>query len=334
MSLMTQCPSCAIVFKVVPDQLRISDGWVRCGQCNVVFDANANLQSDASSAVSAAPVTQGHEQAQASVWQGNSNRSDNIHEDDGNAVKLQLFHLSQTGHVVEEETVLAVEPEDTAPSFSALPNQVKQAKQASKFSVSIPGLQPRMSPKHTEGAPTRLPDLDLKHSFLSKPVSRPSMWRDMGAIWGIAVFLLGMLLLLQIVVQQRDKLAAAKPELQPALTSLCTLMHCKLDTLRQIESVVIDSSSFTNLRADIYRLGVTFKNTAFVDVALPALELTLTDTQDRSVLRRVFTPEDLGLAQKVVPAGAELSATAIMSVSPVGAQARVSGYRLVIFYPQ
>ncbi len=34
------------MFKVVPDQLRISDGWVRCGQCAVVFEAPEHLQPD------------------------------------------------------------------------------------------------------------------------------------------------------------------------------------------------------------------------------------------------------------------------------------------------
>ena len=35
------------MFKVVPDQLRISEGWVRCGHCAEVFDASAHLQQDA-----------------------------------------------------------------------------------------------------------------------------------------------------------------------------------------------------------------------------------------------------------------------------------------------
>ena len=45
MSQITRCPSCATMFKVVADQLRISDGWVRCGQCKQVFDAAAHLQA-------------------------------------------------------------------------------------------------------------------------------------------------------------------------------------------------------------------------------------------------------------------------------------------------
>lgn len=46
MSLITRCPACATTFKVVADQLRISDGWVRCGQCAEVFDATAHLLTD------------------------------------------------------------------------------------------------------------------------------------------------------------------------------------------------------------------------------------------------------------------------------------------------
>ena len=44
MSLLTCCPSCGTQFRVVSDQLRISDGWVRCGRCQEVFDASQSLQ--------------------------------------------------------------------------------------------------------------------------------------------------------------------------------------------------------------------------------------------------------------------------------------------------
>src|SRR6185369_3005174 len=45
MSLITSCPACGTMFRVVPDQLKISEGWVRCGHCADVFDASANLQA-------------------------------------------------------------------------------------------------------------------------------------------------------------------------------------------------------------------------------------------------------------------------------------------------
>jgi predicted Zn finger-like uncharacterized protein len=47
MSMITRCPACETMFKVVPDQLRISAGWVRCGQCDEIFDASAHLMDGA-----------------------------------------------------------------------------------------------------------------------------------------------------------------------------------------------------------------------------------------------------------------------------------------------
>jgi len=58
MSLITRCPACATMFKLVPDQLRISAGWVRCGQCGVVFDASAQMLSYAEAAAVEAEAAQ------------------------------------------------------------------------------------------------------------------------------------------------------------------------------------------------------------------------------------------------------------------------------------
>ncbi|MEO6016636.1 MAG: zinc-ribbon domain-containing protein, partial [Polaromonas sp.] len=45
MSLITRCPACGTMFKVVTDQLKVSQGWVRCGHCSEVFDATLHLQT-------------------------------------------------------------------------------------------------------------------------------------------------------------------------------------------------------------------------------------------------------------------------------------------------
>lgn len=39
MNLATRCAHCGTVFRVVLDQLRVSEGWVRCGRCDAVFNA-------------------------------------------------------------------------------------------------------------------------------------------------------------------------------------------------------------------------------------------------------------------------------------------------------
>ena len=55
MSLATRCPACGTVFRVVQDQLKVSQGWVRCGQCHEVFNALESLFELGASAPPPAP---------------------------------------------------------------------------------------------------------------------------------------------------------------------------------------------------------------------------------------------------------------------------------------
>ncbi len=41
--LITRCPSCRTAFKVVPDQLRLGQGWVKCGKCTLAFNAEKHF---------------------------------------------------------------------------------------------------------------------------------------------------------------------------------------------------------------------------------------------------------------------------------------------------
>lgn len=43
MNSVTQCPTCSTKFKVLPQQLLASQGWVRCGRCDNVFDATSHF---------------------------------------------------------------------------------------------------------------------------------------------------------------------------------------------------------------------------------------------------------------------------------------------------
>ena len=149
-------------------------------------------------------------------------------------------------------------------------------------------------------------------------------------------FLSGMLLLGlvgQIVFHERDRLAAAQPSLKPWLLTFCGVLDCTVSPLRRIEAIVIESSSFSNLGADSYRLNFTLKNSAATALAVPALELTMTDALDQPVARRVLLPVELGLQSDTLEAGAEWPASVVITVKAGAAAERVVGYRLFVFYP-
>jgi hypothetical protein len=148
----------------------------------------------------------------------------------------------------------------------------------------------------------------------------------------LAFLALGGLLVVQVALHDRDRLAS-DPALRPWIARLCTAAGCTIRPPRQIDAIAIDSSSFNMLRSDAYRLNVTLKNQARNEVAMPALELTLTDAQDQPVVRRVLMPAELVPNNGALRAGAEWSGSLALGVSSSAVATRIAGYRLLAFYP-
>ena len=69
---------------------------------------------------------------------------------------------------------------------------------------------------------------------------------------------------------------------------------------------------------------------ALLQGGLPAIELTLTDTEDQPVLRRILMPAELTVPNPLRP-GAEWSAVIPMTIPNSGP--RIAGYRVLAFYP-
>jgi predicted Zn finger-like uncharacterized protein len=142
-------------------------------------------------------------------------------------------------------------------------------------------------------------------------------------------------LLLQVARVERDTLLAREPRLRPALQTLCKLTDCELSALRQIGSITIDGASFSREKeGDGYRLVFTLRNAARVPLAMPSIELTLLDTQERALVRRVMLPAQFGAATVLAP-GAEHNSSLPLQLagSEAAGLSSVAGYRLLAFYP-
>ena len=305
------------MFKVVSDQLRISDGWVRCGQCDEVFDANTHLQSSAAESGLAPSRVKVEQVSVPPVYQENPS---------GEPVADPIVdaRLNESPPFLEPslDVVDEPEPEDIFFDSGNVPDDAERA-DSSRIPLSLDDAL------HPEGSGIN-PQLSFMRDYgvrskWSNPVAR--------SILVVLSVLFGVLLMLQVVVQERDRLAAGEPAVRQVLESLCAVLGCKIAPLRQIEAIVIDSSSFTKVRADVYRLNFMLKNTAAMDIATPALELTLTDLQDQAVIRRVIESGNFGSKQGVLVHGEELTASLLISVRTPGSSERVSGYRLLAFYP-
>ena len=329
------------MFKVVPDQLRVSDGWVRCGQCNEVFDANAHLQSTPSQPLSTPIPPQPRQEPVEQPVQPAPIRIA-VPRVEPQPVVVAPAKEEKVVAVVEApvQLFLEVNPQallgdhqEVAPPAATLREQRDNLGRGD-VPVRKPKVEaaPNASPAVEEAAQTALEQ--PQHSFMrqrraSGVWSRP--WMRTGLAVGCVV-LVGVLVL-QVAVHERDRIVATEPSAKRFLLPLCEVLNCRIEPLRQIEAIVIDSSSFSKVRSDAYRLSFVLKNAAQTAVATPAVELTLTDLQDQAIVRRVFTTADFNKQALVMEPGAELSASVPLSVKHGVGQEKVSGYRLVSFYP-
>jgi len=348
MSQTTRCPSCGTKFKVVADQLRISEGWVRCGQCEEVFDARLTLESpDKPSApvVPAALAAPVPAPAPAPAEAAGYALPTAVDDDEDLPLEIEADRATAPEPELEAEPEpepeLEAEPEpepEPQPEREADPEpEPEQAPHAafSPFAGSEPAAteDPFALPHHdARPYPAAAPLPEAEPGFV-RTARRKALWQRPGVRLALAAGSAALLLVLalQVTLQERNALAAWKPSLRPALQGLCALAGCTLSARQDIAQVVISSSAFTRTaQADGYLLTLTIENQAATELAMPSVELTLTDLQDQAVLRRVLLPADL---QAPPTLGAQAEWSVRLPLTVTATPTRIAGYRALVFYP-
>lgn len=325
MSLIARCPACQTSYRLVPDQLRISDGWVRCGLCGEVFDASQQLgdteTEQSATGARAPPADLAHTQPRVPDAPGFG---------DGQLAVTETSALSQQA----SSTVSTVESPVRHGALTALPASELSWTSAtllirpSSESESEAGSE-AVEPSEPSLSPSAVPVSFMLEPDVTSGVrrsNRPLWWWALGGILTLG-------LLLQGLYRERDFLATVFPGLKPALVSACEILACRVSPLQGIEHLAIDSATFHQVGPETFELRFAVKNNARHVLALPAIELTLTDLADQPVMRRVFTPAELGVASGTVAPADEWSTTAYLRVRKEPNGPRAQGYRLLIFYP-
>jgi hypothetical protein len=191
---------------------------------------------------------------------------------------------------------------------------------------------PARAPKPDTPATAPAPEL-AEVSFVRR-ARRQAFWRQTWvrmALWVISLLLV-VSLTLQVVVFQRDRLVAAYPTLLPWVQSLCQPLGCEVAPLHQIDSVLIDSSALVRVADGVYRFEVVLKNTSALMLAVPAVELSLTNAQDEVVVRKVVMPADWSAAPEELAPKSDTPLALRMSLVQA-TDLRMTGYRALVFYP-
>lgn len=211
-----------------------------------------------------------------------------------------------------------------------------------------PGPEPDATVATSVTAPARDPLLDPPPAL--EPVRDPAVQRIRRelygedqlprrgalktALWSIGILLLALLALAQLAYLFRTELVIAQPALKPMFEQACARLGCTLPAPRRADLISIESSELNpdSERAPLLRLNALLRNGATHAQDWPHLELSLTDTSDRPIVRRVLTPADYLPADR---RGSEFAAASEQTVSVLvdPTDTNAGGYRLYVFYP-
>jgi predicted Zn finger-like uncharacterized protein len=303
--LAARCPWCETVFRLTKEQAAIRAGMARCGVCNHTFNALDYL-------VRGSDLGPGPERKLT-------------------APKVNF--VDDLGELVEVERQ-APEPVPIAPPGRPEP----------KLSPRLAGAD---EPDEADNEPALGRRAEDKYDLGERRLSEPSFLRSArgeeqaprGAAltWAVLSFIALVGLVAQGAYVWRSEMVARIPELRPALEAACGLLHCRVEPPADISQIAIESSALEAVpgRKDAMTFTALLHNSSSLPGRYPAIELTLTDSQDRPMIRRVLKPSEYlappereRFVQGLGP-NSELPVKLVFDVAGGG----VAGYRVAVFYP-
>lgn len=261
MSLVTRCPRCKTLFRVMPAQLQARAGQVRCGRCMHVFDGFQAL----------------------AVEQANAN-SDPVRFEPDAAATGGGAPVTETAAATASVAAEAAPPDAAAPATPATSAAPESKPDAKPETAAEPAAPPRR--RFREFADTRIAG-PLREELLRRPTPHARQ---------IALcVLLSLVLAVQAAYAFRSQLAARYPVLRAALTSVCGLAGCSVLLPQRPDLVKIEASDVHMIdaaRPALIQLTATLRSYASHDLAYPALDLVLTNANEHALARRIFVPEE------------------------------------------
>ena len=304
------------MFQVETDQLKVSDGWVRCGHCDGVFDASAHFQivpvptapeiPDAQEIPEAPdlPVTPDTQFYNAPIQAGFADAVPAVPAAlaaleplPDNMAPPPASPLASTP-TLPDATADAPPPAAALSSYLSVPQVLDEAEELPPVSaptdsdarLALYGREPK-GPSKADVAARRKSEVSFVKTARRRARRSQPLYRALAVL--LSVTLLAALLV-QGLVYERVALAARYPALLPMLQSLCQPLNCQINPPRVIEAIEIDSSSFTQTGPETYRLNFVVKNNRPGAVAMPALEVTLTGAGDKVLVSKIVLPAEYG----------------------------------------
>lgn len=330
MRLVTTCPQCEAAFYVTPEQLAAHRGDVRCGKCEHVFNALDRLAeiADEPSANAESAESESVEKAQPAAVDVAEPAPQSLPE----AEMLPEAIVDDIEIIAERDEPFEVPVKEMAPDLLLQTETVDQSPPAPQhispvqptFNItdfSVPPAASILSPTMMDDAARNKTGNAKKNGFLR-------------FILMLLVLLLMLLALGQAAYFLRSDIAARWPQARPYLEQACTWLQCKVTLPQNADLFAIDDS---DLKEDADRQGLIHLYTTLINHAdysqeFPLLELTLTDANDKPLLRRTFGPAEYLPAGADVRRGVSARGRIDIRLSLTAEDKAIAGYRLFITY--
>ena len=339
MSLATCCTACGTVFRVVQDQLKISEGWVRCGRCNEVFNALEglfDLERDAPPDPVESVAGPGERIAESSELASASRTprpADPFPDFEPGNERHDPSLVDRLGAELFPDRLASGSRAGTTSRFTALEKfeindlriDAELLTDETSFSRPVDSELPPDDSLPMRHEPPVAPEF-LRHAERTARWQRP--WVRM--LLSLTVVTLLLTLVLQVGHHFRDAVAARWPASAPLLAQWCALAQCSVAPLRRIDDIAVESTTFARAGGtDQFRVAVVLRNRGNLALAVPSVDLSLTDASGGLLVRKALAPQDFRAAPPVLEPGSETQ----LQLTLTAGTPLVTGYTVEIFYP-
>ena len=321
MALMTACPACNTRFKVVPDQLRLHHGLVRCGACDHVFDANNRLESlvepvdsqAVNSTIESSTIeSQGwiYKPAVQALSRGEANNSqanaqgwtqvisnplavdDEVFNQKSPSGALNGLSINDGSRITDQQNIQV--------HGEYQPDNLKRVERRKRRPAG------KIKPKPLQSDPASLDG--IKSQAIKQSLDGDLQTGSLKVIRLLC--LIGFTgCFLQIFIATRLILVDKIPQLKPVLTTLCSPLGCEVEPAAWLSALTLDALSLSksanttssNNENFLHKMQATVRNSSQIYVKTPDVELTISNAQGALIARKTLKAQQLAGADTLAP---------------------------------
>lgn len=334
--LSVQCPQCETHLSLDPQVIRRSLGWARCGHCQHVFDAAQvalpTLTPHAPSPL-ANNVSANWPSLELPSRTPDASGDTSLENEQGGPIEA----VNEPIHSVEASIQAGGSPDEWTPKDKP-PSEESDPPAVQDHSIDLPpvdepdsGLSqtqardPILSEKVDGSAHVGAWGLDSLPVETKARNQLVSMWKWIGLALLVAV------LAVQMVIGQREYIAARWPKASAPLKRMSDALGLPLESIKDVRQLHIAHSSITRTDDLQFQLELELKNEGLLAVALPQLELSLLDAEGHIWARRVLVLHTPNHSEWLLNPQSRQTAQTSWRMNEMDA-AKVDGYRLRLVY--